>query len=147
MNISDVLSEDMVLIDVDADSKRHVLEQIARSAAERFALDKNAVFEALWERENLGTTGYGGGAAFPHARLAGLSKTVSGFVRLNHPIDYDTVDSTRVDLLAFLLSPEQSGEDHLQALAVFSRVLKNAQTCQDIRQARTAGEVYRLLQK
>ncbi len=147
MNISDVLSEDMVLIDVDADSKRRVLEHIADCAAAQFILDRNAVFEALWERENLGTTGYGGGAAFPHARLAGLTKTVSGFVRLNRPIDYDAMDNKQVDLLAFLLSPEHSGEDHLQALAVFSRVLKNTATCHDIRQARTASEVYRLLQK
>ena len=147
MNISDILSEDMVLLDIDADNKRHLLEQVAAFVAENKTLDKNAVFEAIWERENLGSTGYGNGVAFPHARISGINKRVTAFVRLNKGIDYDALDGKKVDLLAFLVSSEQNGEDHLQALAAFSRVLKNDDVCRQIREAKTAHEIYMALQR
>ncbi len=147
MNISDILSEDMVLLNIDADNKRHLLEQVAAFVAENKTLDKNAVFEAILERENLGSTGYGNGVAFPHARISGINKRVTAFVRLNKGIDYDALDGKNVDLLAFLVSSEQNGEDHLQALATFSRVLKNDDVCRQIREAKTAHEIYMALQR
>lgn len=146
MNISDVLSEDMVLVDVDADSKRHLLEKLAEVISERQNLDRNAVFEAILERENLGSTGYGNGVAFPHARIDGLRRNVAAFVRLNKAVDYDALDNKNVDLLAFLISSEQNGEDHLQALAAFSRALKNEAICQKVRSAKTPHEIYVALQ-
>ena len=146
MNISDVLSEDMVLVDVDADSKRHLLEKLAEVISERQNLDRNAVFEAILERENLGSTGYGNGVAFPHARIDGLRRNVAAFVRLNKAVDYDALDNKNVDLLAFLISSEQNGEDHLQALAAFSRALKNEVICQKVRSAKTPHEIYVALQ-
>jgi PTS system nitrogen regulatory IIA component len=146
MYISDILSEDMILLDISADNKRHLLMQVADFVAEKQNLDKNAVFEAILERENLGTTGYGGGVAFPHARLTDLPCNVTAFVRLREGVDYDALDNQKVDLLAFLVSSEQNGEDHLQALAAFSRVLKNADICQKIRLAKNAHEIYVALQ-
>lgn len=146
MNISDILSEDMVLIDVDADGKRHLLEELANVVSERQNLDRNVVFEAILERENLGSTGYGNGVAFPHARIDGLKHNIAAFVRLNKAVDYDALDNKDVDLLAFLISSEQNGEDHLQALAAFSRVLKNDDICQKIRTAKTSHEIYVALQ-
>ncbi len=147
MNISDILSEDMILVDATADSKRQLLAQLADFVAQKQNLDKNTVFEAILERENLGTTGYGGGVAFPHARLAGISQNVAAFVRLDRGVDYDALDGHKVDLLAFLISSEQNGEDHLQALAAFSRVLKNPEICQMVRQARSIHEIYQALQR
>jgi PTS system nitrogen regulatory IIA component len=146
MNISDILSEDMVLIDVDADGKRHLLEELANVVSERQNLDRNVVFEAILERENLGSTGYGNGVAFPHARIDGLKHNIAAFVRLNKAVDYDALDNKDVDLLAFLISSEQNGEDHLQALAAFSRVLKNDDICRKIRTAKTSHEIYVALQ-
>ena len=97
MIISDILSEDMVLTEVEAVSKRQLLEKISSVLAQKKRLDKNSVFEAIWERENLGSTGYGKGVAFPHARMAGIDKVVSVFARLQHGLDYDTPDNTDVD--------------------------------------------------
>ena len=147
MEVSDILSEDMILADLNADSKRNLLEQLATVVADKCSLDRNAVFEAILERENLGSTGYGNGVAFPHARISGINKRVTAFVRLNKGIDYDALDGKNVDLLAFLVSSEQNGEDHLQALATFSRVLKNDDVCRQIREAKTAHEIYMALQR
>ncbi len=147
MGISDILSEDMVLAGVEAGNKRGLLEQLSAFVAEKENIDKNSIFEAILERENLGSTGYGDGIAFPHARIEGLDKVIAVFARLDKGIDYDSLDSHPVDLIAFLLSPEKSGEDHLQALAVMSRVLKDEETCRKIREAKSAHEIYLALQK
>lgn len=146
MNVSDILSEDMVITDLSADNKRDLLEEVAGKVAERQNLDKNVVFESILERENLGSTGYGSGVAFPHARIDGLKQNVTAFIRLDKAVDYDALDNKDVDLLAFLISSEQNGEDHLQALATFSRVLKNTDVCRKIRSAKTAHEIYVALQ-
>ncbi|MBQ9270750.1 MAG: PTS sugar transporter subunit IIA [Alphaproteobacteria bacterium] len=147
MSISDILSEDMILTAVKADTKRHLLAEIADLTARKSGLDKNTVFDAILERENLGSTGYGNGVAFPHARIEGLKQIVTGFVRLDSPIDYESLDRQPVDMVAFMVSPENSGDDHLKTLAAFSRVLKNNDICQEIRAARTVHDIYVALQK
>ena len=147
MGISDILSEDMVLAHVEAESKRGLLEQLSLYVAEKENIDKNSIFEAILERENLGSTGYGEGVAFPHARIEGLDKIIAVFARLDKGVDYDSLDSQPVDLIAFLLSPKKSGEDHLKSLAVMSRILKDSETCQKIREAKSAHEIYLALQK
>ena len=147
MEISEILSEDMVLANVEAESKRSLLEKLSAYVAEKENMDKNPIFEAILERENLGSTGYGDGVAFPHARIDGLDKVITVFARLAQGVDYDSLDNHSVDLVAFLLSPEKSGEDHLRALAVMSRVLKNEETCRKIRAAKSAHEIYLALQK
>ena len=81
MGISDILSEDMVLAHVEAESKRGLLEQLSLYVAEKENIDKNSIFEAILERENLGSTGYGEGVAFPHARIEGLHKIIAVFDR------------------------------------------------------------------
>ena len=146
MGISDILSEDMILLDGVSESKRELLLKLADFVADKQNLDRNAVFEAILERENLGTTGYGGGVAFPHARIENLPQNVTAFVRLDKGIDYDALDGKPVDLVAFLISSEQNGEDHLQALATFSRVLKNSEVCTLVRRAKSAHEIYQALQ-
>ena len=146
MGISDILSEDMILTEVEASSKRHQLEEISTYIARKEGIDKNTIFEAVLERENLGSTGYGNGVAFPHARINGLKHIMSVFVRLDKPLDYDALDGQPVDMVAFMISPENSGDDHLRTLAAFSRVLKNAEICESVRKAKGPHEIYVALQ-
>lgn len=147
MSISDILSEDMILTEVAADNKRHLLEHVSAFVAEQKGLDKSSVFEAVLERENLGSTGYGNGVAFPHARLEGLKDVVTVFVRLQKPVDYDALDNKPVDMVAFMISPENSGDDHLRTLAAFSRILKNKEICKEIRTAKSVHDIYQAMQK
>ena len=81
-------------------------------------------------------------------RLEDMLKEVSCVIEilsLQKGIDFDAYDGKEVDLVAVLISPEESGEDHLQALAAFSRILKNAEACKQLRQAKTAHEIYTIL--
>lgn len=92
MEISEILSEDMVLANVEAENKRSLLEKLSSYVAEKENMDKNPIFEAILERENLGSTGYGDGVAFPHARIDGLNKVITVFARLDKGVDYDSLE-------------------------------------------------------
>jgi PTS system nitrogen regulatory IIA component len=120
-----------------------------QSLAERVAavanIDERVVFDAVWERENLGSTGYGEGVAFPHARIEGLDRVCGLFARLDEPVDFDALDGKPVDLVFMLISPENSGADHLTALAALSRILKTEGSCEKLRKARSVEELYAIL--
>lgn len=145
MKISEILSLSNVITDVKADDKRQLLQQLAALAAKEAKADARMVTDSVWERENLGSTGYGGGTAFPHARIDGINRVVGVFARLSAPVEFDAVDGKPVDLVFLLISPENSGADHLTALAMVSRVLKDADTCEKLRQARNKEEIFSIL--
>ncbi len=145
MKISDILPLSNVLTDVKAANKRQLLQQLSEVAANAVNTDARTVTDSVWERENLGSTGYGGGTAFPHARIDGLEKATAVFARLSSPIEFDAVDGKPVDLVFLLVSPENSGADHLTALAAMSRVLKDPDVCEKLRHARSKEEVFAIL--
>lgn len=103
------------------------------------------IFEALQERESLGPTGVGHGIALPHARLEGVEHVVGAFVRLERPIDFDAADRQPVDLVFILLAPLESGVDHLKALALVSRTLRDPALCTKLRSNNNASTLHALL--
>lgn len=145
MNIADIISKDAVLDNVQATSKRELIQVLSSKIANISGLDERVIFDAVWERENLGSTGYGDGVAFPHARIEGLDKVSAMFARLDEAVDFDSLDGKPVDLVFLLISPENSGADHLTALATLSRVLKTEGTCEKLRKARSVDELYAVL--
>lgn len=145
MKISEILSLNDVFAEVKANNKRQLLQELSEKAAKEVGIDERTVADSIWERENLGSTGYGNGTAFPHARIDGLDNVRAVFARLSTPIDFNSVDGKPVDLVFLLISPENSGADHLTALAALSRILKNEDICEKLRGARTREEIYAIL--
>lgn len=145
MKISDIMSIDSILLSVKAKNKRQLLEEVAHLAAEKTKIDERTIFDAIWERENLGSTGLGNGVALPHGRLAELNKVYVFFVKLTSAIDFNAIDNKPIDIMFMLLSPESSGADHLTALAKISRVLKDNTLIDKLRKVTDAEEIYALL--
>ena len=145
MKISDIMSVDSVMLSVKAKNKRALLQEVSTFASSITKVDERIIFDALLERENLGSTGFGGGVALPHGRLAELQKVYGFFIKLAAPIDFDAIDGKPVDMLFLLLSPESSGADHLTALAQISRVLKNNSLVNKLREAERKEEIHALL--
>ena len=145
MKISDILSTDAIFAEIDADSKRQFLQELSSRAALIAQVDERTLVEAILERENLGSTGYGRGTAFPHARVDGAKSVKAIFARLTSAIDFEAVDNKPVDLVFMLISPETNGADHLTALATLSRILKNDETCEKLRKAKSKEEIYAIL--
>ncbi len=145
MQIGEILDRNAVMLRVKAADKRKALAILAEVAARNFALDQDAVLDALAEREAEGSTGIGHGVAAPHARVAGLSRLRGMFVRLEQPLAFGAVDEQPVDLIFALLAPPDAGSDHLRALARVSRLLRQPALRQQLRRAATADELHALL--
>ena len=145
MNIGDLLDRGAISPRVTAPGKRQALAVTAELAARAFGLKCSGVLDALLEREALGSTGVGYGVAVPHARVAGLTRLRGVFVRLEQPIEFQAVDDRPVDLIFALFAPPDAGAEHLRALARVSRVLRQADLREQLRQAHGADAIHALL--
>lgn len=145
MDLSDLLASDRAVLSVKSTSKKHLLQEIGKRAAEIYGLDARAVFDALMERERLGPTATGRGVAIPHARLEGIDGIVGLFARLANGVDFDAVDDAPVDLAFVLLAPLDAGADHLKALARVSRTMREETVCSKIRAASDEAAIYSIL--
>ena len=145
MEIADLLRLSAVSDGLKAGSKKQALQELSAIAATETALKERAVLDLLLARERLGSTGVGAGVAIPHAKLAGLSKPSGLFARLREPIEFDAVDGRPVDLIFLLLAPESAGSDHLKALALVSRLLRDERVCAGLRGADSAEALYAVL--
>jgi PTS system nitrogen regulatory IIA component len=146
MQIGDLLDRNAIALRVSAANKRQALAVIAEIAARNLGLDASDVLDALAEREQAGSTGVGHGVAAPHARLAGLSKMRGVFVRLDQPVEFDSVDDQPVDLIFAIFAPkDDTGVEHLRTLARVSRLMRQAELREQLRQARTADALHALL--
>lgn len=145
MRVADLLRPDGVRVLSAVGSKRRLFGELADMAAARWGLDATGVCDALLERESLGPTGVGHGVALPHARLPGLDRVQGLFLRLDRPIDFDAVDRQPVDLVFGLLAPAASGVEHLKALALISRTMRDQATCQKLRANADPGTLHTIL--
>jgi PTS system nitrogen regulatory IIA component len=145
MNIGDLLDRNAIALRVSAAGKRQALAVISEIAGRNFGLDVGEVLDALTEREAAGSTGVGRGVAVPHARLEGLQRMRGVFVRLAQPVAFEAVDEQPVDLLFALFAPKDAGAEHLRALARVSRLLRQPEMRERLRQARTADAIHAIL--
>jgi len=137
MQLSDFLDFDAIKTALPGGNKRSLLQQLANLAGQRLSLEPSAVLASLTEREALGSTGFGQGVAIPHGKIEGMSRIYGLFARLGEAVDYKAIDGRPVDLIFLLLSPPDSGAEHLKALAAISRVTRNAATLEKMRGARS----------
>jgi nitrogen PTS system EIIA component len=146
MIFSEVLDLAAIAPRATATDKRQVLALISDIAARTFGLEAGKILDALAAREQVGSTGLGRGVAVPHARLEGLDRVRAVFLRLEHPVDFASVDDQPVDLVFALFSPAgQAGSVHLQGLARISRLMRQKDLREQLRQSRAAESIRALL--
>ncbi len=133
MQLSNLLKLNAVKVLGATTSKKRLFHDIADLAEANFGVGSNEVVEALIEREGLGPTGVGQGIALPHARLPGLEEVCGLFLKLEKPLEFDAVDRQPVDLVFALLAPSNAGVEHLKALALVSRTMRDAGICAKLR--------------
>ncbi len=134
-----------VLIDLDVGSKKRVFEQVGLLFENGCGIARSIVFDSLFAREKLGSTGLGQGVAIPHGRAKGLKEAVGAFVRLKEAIPFDAPDGKPVQSLFVLLVPEQATDLHLQVLSELAQMFSRKQLRDALLTATTADEIHRLL--
>lgn len=145
MQISDILKPEAVRVFGAASSKKRLFQEIADVAQLAYGLSSQTTVEALLDRESLGPTGVGHGVALPHARLDGLDKVVGAFVKLDTPLEFGAVDRQPIDIAFALFAPEDAGVEHLKALALVSRTLREQRFCTKLRANPDPATLYTIL--
>ncbi len=142
--IASLLSPENVLVDLEASSKKRVFEQAGLIFENNQAIGRSTVFDSLFARERLGSTGLGQGVAIPHGRIKGLKEATGAVIRLSAPIAFDAPDGKPVGLLFVLLVPEQATEQHLQLLSELAQLFSDSEFRERVANAADAAAVHAL---
>lgn len=145
MFLPELIEPQAVATYVGATNKHKALQLAAEMAERLFMVDGEVAHEALAQREALGSTGVGNGVAVPHATLDGIKKTCGLFIRLETPVEFEAIDGRPVDLIFALFSPPEREKEHLQALAKISRLLRQGELRERLRQNDNEDALYAIL--
>ncbi|MCZ7563006.1 MAG: PTS IIA-like nitrogen regulatory protein PtsN [Burkholderiales bacterium] len=123
--IAKLLPPANIVLDLEVSSKKRMFEQVGLLFENNQGIARSLVFESLFARERLGSTGLGQSVAIPHGRIKGLKDPVGAFVRLRTPVPFDAPDGKPVSLVFVLLVPEQATEQHLQILSELAQMFSD----------------------
>lgn len=145
VQFDDILAAEALSSSLSVSNKKQLFQKLSDIAAACYGVDAGVVFDRLTERERLGSTGFGGGIAIPHAKMEGIDRVRGIVVRLVEPIAFEAVDDQPVDIVFALLSPLDSGAEHLKTLARVSRYLRSESHVARLRGAGSDAALYALL--
>jgi len=145
MDISDLINQNSIIPNLKAASKKQLLQELEAITNQKCAAPLTDVASTLMERERLGSTGVGHGVAIPHGRFSDLDQIMGFFVKLDKPLNFDSLDDQPVDLVFLLLVPEEAGADHLKALAKVSRIFRDQSICEKLRGTNDSDAIYAIL--
>ncbi|GLR14059.1 PTS sugar transporter subunit IIA [Chitinimonas viridis] len=143
--IASLLPLTNVFLDLDLTSKKRLFEQAGLLFENSHGIARAAIFDALFAREKLGSTGLGQGVAIPHGRIKGLKEAVGVFVRLKQAIPFEAPDGKPVNLAFVLMVPEQATDLHLQILSELAQLFSDKKVREALSQATTPEDVHQLL--
>lgn len=123
--ISKILPSENVILDTDSTSKKRVFERVGILFENTQQIARSQVFDSLFAREKLGSTGLGQGVAIPHGRIKNLREAVAAFVKSEAPIPFDSPDGQPVNLIFVLLVPERATDLHLQLLGELAQMFSD----------------------
>jgi PTS system nitrogen regulatory IIA component len=140
--IAKLLPPSNILLDLDVTSKKRMFEQAGLLFENNQGVARSLVFDSLFARERLGSTGLGQGLAIPHGRIKGLKEAVGAFVRLAQPVPFDAPDGKPVSLVFLLLVPEQATEQHLRVLSELAQMLSDRELREKLSTGADAGTLH-----
>lgn len=145
IDLSALLDRGVILTETVCGSRKKAILKLASALAEKLRVEERTIFEAVMQREQLGSTGVGEGVAIPHARIKGLDAPVGALLRLSEGVDFDAVDERPCDLIFMLLAPDTAGADHLRALAQVSRAFRRVEVRDQLRTAQDSDAIHQVL--
>ena len=145
MNINEMLNDNSFLVGFEATSKKHILNELCKLANKNFNVDERVLLENLTKREKLGSTAVGNGIANPHANVFNIEKPKVLVATLSKGLDFYAIDEQPVDVIFLLLAPNEKSSEHLQALALISRLLRNNELTNKLRGCKNAESAMMVL--
>jgi PTS system nitrogen regulatory IIA component len=145
MKICEILNKDSIVANLESTNKNGVIKELSQAIAKTTNASPDDIATVLMERENLGSTGIGGGIAIPHGKLNAVKSVTVGFGLSREGVEYDSLDNRLVHIFFLLLTPENSTGDHLKVLAQISKLLKKTQFKEGLRGATSLDEIYNII--
>ncbi len=143
--ISKIMPIENVLLDSDSSSKKRVFERVGILFENSRQIARSQVFDSLFAREKLGSTGLGQGVAIPHARIKGLREAVGAFIKTHTPIPFDAPDGQPVSLIFVLLVPERATDLHLQLLGQLAQMFGDKPFREQLLNSNDPAAIHQLL--
>lgn len=143
--LGQILPLSHIELDLEVSSKKRLFEQVGLLLENEAGLPRADVFECLFAREKLGTTGLGQGVAVPHGRHACVKKAVGAFIRTKEPVAFDAPDGKPVSLVFILLVPENAAGEHLEVLSKLAGKFSQKTVREALMAATDPAEVQKLL--
>ncbi|SFU78022.1 PTS IIA-like nitrogen-regulatory protein PtsN [Nitrosomonas eutropha] len=143
--ITQLLPESNIIIDLDVTSKKRVFEQVGLLFENTLHIARSQVFDSLFAREKLGSTGLGQGVAIPHGRIKGLREAAAALVRMKEAIPFDAPDGQPVSIACILLVPEKATDQHLMILSELAQMFSNKSFREKLLHGRDAKEIHQLI--
>lgn len=140
------LEDSHVSINDSCKTKKSILEKISELLSKPSGVDKNAIFNKLYEREKLGSTSIGKGVALPHARVNNIEFPFLSVIILNEAVEFDNIDSLDVDIIVSIIVPEENFNNHLELLANLSTKLDDPDVRKELRQAKNNMQIIKKLE-
>jgi len=145
MKLSDILPRDAIIPNLSSTDKKGVLEELAASVAPLAQTGSDEIVRVLLEREQLGSTGIGGGIGIPHGKLASIHSIVVGFGLSRQGVEFDSLDDKPVHIFFLLITPENSTGSHLKVLAQISKLLKKEHFKESLIKAESIDEIQEII--
>ena len=143
--IGEILPSSHILLDLEVSSKKRLFEQAGLLLENEAGVARSEVFDCLFAREKLGSTGLGQGVAIPHGRHACVKKATGAFIRTKEPVAFDAPDGKPVSLIFTLLVPENATGEHLEVLSKLAGRFSQKAVREALMSATSAEEVRKLL--
>ena len=143
--ITQILPVSNIIVDLDATSKKRVFEQAGLLFENTLNIAQSKVFDSLFAREKLGSTGLGQGVAIPHGRIKGLSKAAAAFFKMKEPVLFDAPDGKPVNLICILLVPEKATDQHLQILSELAQMFSIKNFRESLLTSKNTEETHQLI--
>jgi nitrogen PTS system EIIA component len=143
--ITKLLRQTNIVLDLDVASKKRVFEQVGLLFENTQKISRSVVYDSLFNRERLGSTGLGHGVAIPHGRVKGLREATCAFFRTRNPIPFDAPDAEPVSLIFVILVPEHATEQHLQILSELAQMFSDKTMREALAACADGAAAYKLL--
>ncbi len=142
MKVSDVLTKDVVRVDLPGTTKEEVIDALIELVAKQpKVLNKEKVRTAIYEREKIMSTGVGSGFALPHGKTDAVSDIVAAFAVTAQPIDYQSLDDQPVRLIFLLVGRDNMVGPHIKLLSRISRLMNNEDFRKQLLEAKSEDEI------
>lgn len=143
--ITQLLPESNIIIDLDVTSKKRVFEQVGLLFENTLHIARSQVFDSLFAREKLGSTGLGQGIAIPHGRIKGLREAAAVLVRMKEAIPFDAPDGQPVNIACILLVPEKATDQHLMILSELAQMFSNKNFREKLLHSQDTKEIHQFI--